>query len=610
MVEDDTFTYHVKQQFADHRNTAAPSLITKERTQKLDLLIHLLSNLPQALAVCGPEGIGKTTLLKVLQERKTESWRYCLMQGDADLSFEAVQGQLAQAIGQGKSGQSLSMALGQYESQHKQVVLIVDNAGELVPGLIAAVIQYAAANPVLKVIFALTHDELQVKRGSDRVIDDCHIVEIPPLSEKQCGDFLQYLSTKPYANLSFKAIGENMIAHIYRETHGVPGRIIAEITGLSGAKQDGKLKWILGLSGAAAMATAFAVHWWASSSQSNKEIPPPASVERKADNIEIVPPQPEAQIRLTLPPAQPGIQPQVQSVPINEESEAKNPVEPPSVEVNAHKDDQQTAISTAKSELDSPAVVKPVDALPSSIAPAAPKAPVLGAPPSATMPLEASPEKPKLSELTKAGNDVEPSGTESPEIKPQPSQISAEGVDRKPSNKQADVSPQKMAERLWAAREKLKQAELLGKAVNSAEPSANNLELIQIPQKPAEVAPVPVERSTETTAPLPAKPIGSLPIATLPPPQAVEESQVQPASNFTLQLMVLSKQSSVDDILKKYPAMEPDIRVINVVVNGKEKFILEYGSYSDTVSANQARQSLPFEFRRALVRKLSPAKHR
>lgn len=605
MVEDDTFTYHVKQQSADQRNTAVPSLITKERTQKLDLLIHLLSNLPQALVVCGPEGIGKTTLLKVLQERKTESWRYCLMQGNADLSFEAIQGQLAQAISKDRSGQSLSMALGRYESQHKQVVLIVDNAGELVPGLIAAIIQYAAANPVLKVIFALTHDELQVKRGSDRAIDDCHIVEIPPLSEKQCGDFLQYLSTKPYANLSFKAIGENMIAHIYRETHGVPGRIIAEITGLSGAKQGGKLKWILTLAVAAAMAIAFGAQWWVSSSKSNKEIPPPVSVERKADNIKVVPSPPAAQIMLTLPPAQPGIQ--QQSVPIKEEREAKTTVEP-SVEVNARKDDQQPVTSTTKSELESTPIVKPLAVVPPSLmASASPKTPALDALPPASMPLEASREKPKPSELNKTGNDVEPSGTENSETKPQPEQISAAGVDQKPGNKQADVAPQKMAERLWASREKLKQAEL-SKAVNSAESSPNNLELIQIPQKPAEVTPIPVERSTETTAPLQAIPdrIGSLPIPAL----AVEESQVQSASNFTLQLMVLSKQSSVDDILKKYPAMEPDIRVINVVVNGKEKFILEYGSYSDTASANQARQSLPFEFRRALVRKLSPAKHR
>jgi len=584
MVEDDTFTYHVKQQAVNQRDTAAHSLITKERTQKLDLLIHLLSNLPQALVVCGPEGIGKTTLLEVLQQRKTEVWRYCLVQGNADLSFEAVHGQLAQAQ---------SSRLGRNESQHKQTVLIVDNAGELVPGLITAIIRYATVNPALKVIFALTHDELQVKRGSDRAIDDCHIVEIPPLSEKQCGDFLQYLSAKPYANLSFKAIGENMIAHIYRETHGVPGRIIAEISGLSSAKQHGKLKWVIALVVASAIVIAFGFQLLVSPAKNNKEIAAPAAVEHKAENTEVVPSRPAAQIMLELPPARPA--PPPPPVPVNEDKQQKSALEP-SVEINTHKNDQLPVAAIAKPELDSPAIVKPlpIDTPRASVTtgPESSKAPALAAPP-ASMPLETSREKPKQSELTgKTGNDVDLSNPGNPATATQTRPASVAVVEQKPANKQADVAPQKTAEQLWASREKLKQVEL-SKAANSAGQTPNNLQLIQIPQKPVEVAPAHGEQSIATAPPLQAEPAAAL---------------AQPTDNFTLQLMVLSKQSSVDDIFRKHPAMASDIRVINVVVNGKEKFILEYGSYSDTVSANQARQSLPFEFRRALVRKINSAK--
>ena len=56
MVEDDTFTYSVKQPPREAIDTAVHALITKERTQKLDLLIHLLSNLTRSLVVCGPQG--------------------------------------------------------------------------------------------------------------------------------------------------------------------------------------------------------------------------------------------------------------------------------------------------------------------------------------------------------------------------------------------------------------------------------------------------------------------------------------------------------------------------------------------------------------------------
>ncbi len=646
--DDDDFTYHVKQQSAgkinmDQINTSqinalAHSLITKERMQKLDLLIHLLSNLKQALVVCGPEGIGKTTLLDVLQKRKTESWRYCLIQGTADLSFEAIHGQLTQCITDTQV-KSLSTAFKQYENQHKQVVLIVDNAGELVPGLIAAIIQYAAVNPVLRVVFALTHDELQVKRGSDRVVDDCHIVEIPPLSERQCGDFLQHLSTKPYANLSFKVISENMIAHIYRSTHGVPGRIIAEISGSSVAKPSGKLKWILVLAVAAAIAIAVGVQWLALS-KDKEVVSTSAAVEQKADAVEIAPPQPEAQIILPLPPTQPQ-----QPVPTNEgngELKSSSGVNPGN--------DQQLVVPTIKPELSSTIVIKP---LPEPLEAQAQPEPV-SAVQVEQMPINkqsvvtqqkiveslgASQEKSKQPELSKAIDEIKPPIPEKPAHKP--NSANAVVVEPKLDQKRSYFVSQKIAEPIVASPEKPKPAEL-SKTVNSIEPfMPNKLETAPIPQTPIEVASTPKEPVIEAAVPVPpqqepsridslpvatlptprdggsaangreplpppslaAGRIGSLPIATLPPSLAVEASLAQSDNNFTLQLMVLSKQSSADDMLKKYPAMEPDIRVIKTIAKGKEKFILEYGSYPDAGSADKARQSLPFEFHNALVRK-------
>ncbi|HEY8096770.1 MAG TPA: SPOR domain-containing protein [Methylobacter sp.] len=519
--------------------------------------------------------------------------------------------------------------------------MIVDNAGELVPGLISAIIQYAAANPVLRVVFALTHDELQVKRGSDRAVDDCHIVEIPPLSEKQCGDFLQDLSTKPYANLSFKAIGENMIAHIYRDTHGVPGRIIAEVSGLSGAKPGGKLKWVLILAVAAAIAIAVGVQWLASS-KGKEVVSKPAAIEQKADAVEITPPQPEAQIMLPLPPAQPVIQ--QQPVSINEGSGALKP----SAEVNAGSDNQQRVIPAVKPEASSTVVIKP---LPERLEAQAQPEPVSAiqveqkpinkqsvvAQQKIVEPLGASQEKPKQPELSKAVNDVKSPIPEKSVIKAQAEPVSAGRGDSKQSD--VDVTKVNKAEQLWAKQEKLKQ-EKLAKTVNNTEPfAANNLETAPTPQAPAEVVAVPKTPAIEPTEPQQAEPgrigsqpivtlppspagghTGSLPVATLPTPRdggsaangleplpppslAVEASSAQSDNNFTLQLMVLSKQSSVDDMLKKYPALGADIRVIKTLAKGKEKFILEYGSYSDVESANRARQSLPFEFHNALVRK-------
>lgn len=569
MVEDDDVLW-IKQPRRDPANEAVQSLITKERMQKLDLLIHLLSNLTQALVVCGPEGIGKTTLLNVLQERKTEAWRYCLVQGNADLSFEVVYEQLAKA-------RLASSAAGQY----KQIVLIVDNAGELVPGLITAIIQYAAANPVLRVIFALTHDELQMKRGSDRAVDDCHIVEIPPLSERQCGDFLQHLSTKPSLNLSFKAIGENMIEHIYRETHGVPGRIIAEVSGLPSAKQGGKLKWMLVIAVAVAIAIAFGVQLVATSKKDDKSVAP-VPAQQKVEIIDIPPPpRTESPVMLdlstagsdgsaasgttapvqkveqrpdelpkesVLPAAQPAIPQPVQAVPANGK-DAKDAIGS-AAGVNAGVGTGQAAVPAAQPETS----IKQPEKPPAEKAPDAPQQQV-----------------------------IEPPAPAKPEVKTPSEPVPA--VDQQLKNKAA---AQRAAEQ-----EKTRQAQLK-KLADSFKPfTPNGLETIQLPEKPVEVAPVSGGRVVETLV-----------------PRQVEtnESLAQSANNFTLQLMVLSKQSSVDGLLRKYPEMSSGFRTINTVANGQQKFILVYGSYPDMASANKARQSLPFEFRKALVRKISAIK--
>ena len=504
MVENDAFTYRMEHLPREQENTAVHCLISKERTQKLDLLIHLLSNLTQALVVCGPEGIGKTKLLTVLQERKTESWRYCLIQGNTDLSFEAIQSHL------GKFFQLLSTA---YEDQHKQVILIVDDAGELVPGLIATIIQYAEANPALRVIFALTHDELQMKRGSDRVIDNCHIIEIPPLSEKQCGDFLQHLSTKSSVNLSLKEISENMIAHIYRETHGIPGRIIAELSGLAGAKQGRQLKWILVMAVIAACAIAFGVQWLTSPNNNTNKKAITGALEQKADNIEIALPPPEPRVIPSLPPVQPVIPQSEQALQVN----TQNTLEP-SVEANVRKDNHQPIATPVKPEGLNTVAIKPfaIEALPSAAHP---------------MPLEIPQEKPEQPPITKAVKPVEPS-------------------------------------------------------------TPNNQKVTPKPQRSADVAEVLEEQAAEMTGGKQRTPTA----AALP---------AQSAKNFTLQLMVLSKQSSVNTLLKKYPALKSNFKSIRMVADGQEKFVIVYGSYPYLASANKAKRTLPAEFNKALAIKIN-----
>lgn len=214
----------------DHLYSDSLSLITAERTEKLALLQHLISNFNQPIVLCGPTGIGKTTLLRVLQEQKPNAWHYFTLIGSAELAAASVQ----------------RFLLDQNSTpQYQKTILVIDDAGLLVPGTITAIIDYAATQALLTVIFVLTADELYLKNCSDSVIDNCHFVEIPPLSEKQCGEFLQYLSTQPTVRLSLEDISDTVVANTYRETHGLPARIIAALPALTHVRHRDKTTLLL-----------------------------------------------------------------------------------------------------------------------------------------------------------------------------------------------------------------------------------------------------------------------------------------------------------------------------------------------------------------------------
>lgn len=298
MVENEICSYHVQKSLIDHKAKGFHSLIT----QKLELLIHLIANSKQALVVCGPEGTGKSTLLKDLQECNTESWLYCLLQGNADSSFEMIQDQIDKIIKQDKQNRQILASSGIFrliERQHKKIVLMIDDAGLLAPGLINTILECAAQHPVLRVIFVLTHDDLYVKYKSDIAIDDCHLIEIPPLSEKQCGEFLQYLATNPRSHVALNNISDDMIEAVYRETQGIPGRIIAELPDLEETKQSDNSLWILVAAVAGLVTVALGIQWFSATEYNLKSKPTLAADAQKPTDVKTTASQP----KLSLPPA-------------------------------------------------------------------------------------------------------------------------------------------------------------------------------------------------------------------------------------------------------------------------------------------------------------------
>ena len=189
--------------------SAVRVLITQERAQKLDLLIHLLGNLPQTLVLLGPKDVGKTNFLTLFQKNCQDRWWIFNQAGSSTLSFESIIINLNRFLNLTDSRYGFDLSALRNFCAQQQVVLIIDDAGELVPGLISELIDLSDALLGLRLVFAMTHDQFHLKRSTDKAIDDSHVIELPPLTLSECYDFLAHLSLQPGSSLAYKSITDS-----------------------------------------------------------------------------------------------------------------------------------------------------------------------------------------------------------------------------------------------------------------------------------------------------------------------------------------------------------------------------------------------------------------
>ncbi len=276
------------------KNKVLQSLITQEITQKLDLVLHLLTNSKKELIICGPEGIGKSTLLTLLQTNNTESWLYCLVQGNKNLSLEKIQDRLSRTISPSKintRAQDLIIGFYQLEKTNKKIILIIDDADYLEPDLINILIDYATNNPLLRIIFVLTSEGLALKNDSDETIQDCHLIELQPFTKAQCGRFLEFLASSHQVRVGLNEINEDLIEAIYLKTQGIPGNIISNLPAIERFKYRNNSLRILVVGVILLIFLALATQWLSASKQDRTTLLKSLSViETSIDSSSTTPP--------------------------------------------------------------------------------------------------------------------------------------------------------------------------------------------------------------------------------------------------------------------------------------------------------------------------------
>lgn len=574
--------------FDDERLDMLP-LITKERTQKFELLLHLIPNLKQHLIISGASGIGKTLLLDRLYDIDSEAWQCCFIQGSAELSFETIEAQLTKTMLRNKHV-SLGGAFQNFQEQHKKIVLIIDDAGLLVSGLMTTLMDYAAAQPVLKLIFALTHEDRNNHRKTDRGLDNCYLLEIPTLSKRQCAYFLRHLAANPRA-VPVISIDEKLLDKIYHDTKGIPARIIDAFNKLSRKNKNDYTKWFIALASLIILAIAInqGVRYFNAKKVENAPILPVEKIEPiekppviQIEKPPIAPPEltvkPELPVKIEqdilIPEFQLDIEKGIVSAPPNPTvekvpepalvAEPEKPVEP------VQSAPEPTIVSDEKNEkVTTPAEIIPVLA-PPVISPeivvpviTVPVAPVVVAPPATPAPVMPTIAFPKIEPAKGMKIQALP---ERPVIQAVP--IAAPTV-KVELIKKIDVQP-------------------------AEKPIEKKVKAIEVPAQKLE----PVTKIESKSA--------KEKLAVNHKKNKVETVAAPATGNYTLQLITLSSEVAIENFKKKHAALNKNFHVVKSNKAGQERFALMYGGFENTEQAAKARHTLPIELANAFPRKLNP----
>jgi|694.fasta_scaffold108572_1 DamX protein len=598
-------------------------LITKERTQKFELLLHFIPNLKQHLIVSGAHGIGKTLLLDMLYDIDSDAWQCCFVQGSGELSFETIEAQLTKSMIRNKH-ESLARAFQDAQDKHKKIVLIVDDAGLLVSGLITTLVEYATSNPVLKLILSFTPETRQKYRKTDRVLDNFYLIDIPRLNQEQSAYFLQHLATKPRTYGNLEKIEDKLLAKIYHDTQGIPARLIADFTKLSRDTQNDHTKWVAIFAGLLVLAVGInqGIHYFRQAPEQenttntideaknetkvtdqSQETTIPLDNEKNTvanessvnKDAEIVPNSTEKTSESSVVETKAESTSNTSITEVKSETKVDNDQLTPTAD-NPDKKPETAENSTVALEpqVSKEAISPVIETIQEPTAPAINQtvAPVVLSPKATTAPtiafpkvepakgtkIQALPDKIPVASIALTAPHVETSESEHNEIDVR--KIESKMVEKIADLKVADKKEEKKSDDKKVKPAKIEQV----KKMPEAPPSV--IEEAVVSNETAFPTPTPTNIVTPKAPTSPTHPV---------------------LGRYTLQLITLSSDAAISEFLKKHPTLMTSYHVVKYEKNGQTRFSIMYGNFANAQEALAARGNLATEFAAALPRKFNSA---
>ncbi|MCK5897303.1 MAG: SPOR domain-containing protein, partial [Cocleimonas sp.] len=389
---------------------------------------------------------------------------------------------------------------------------------------------------------------------------DCHFIEIPALTEQQCGEFLKNLSSKPGALVSTENLNSEMIGKLYRETHGIPGKIANTQKIQSTVSLPDNWQWI-SVAAAILIATAISFFLW------NGE---PDNREKLQQQIEQNSSKQQAE----------EIEPHL---PVIKDIETKLPIESDIVGVDIDPPFGE------KSEHKAEAISEVTDVVKNKI-----------------KNIVDDRNKSEQKIISRSGNNdskknsINVPGKEARLAQENQAAEKALNIDSK-TESQADTTSLKPS----SDNKQIKTNPTTTAAIEKNVAPDTSLE---------NPKPAVKQEQIETTEKTPAKGGKQKQIKEQ---KSVNKSQAeskrlrgtkwvldQKANNYSLQLMAIAKQrkSALLKIINKHGQLQDNLHYFDTVKNGEEKYILLYGSFSTPAEAKKAISKLPKEFGKPWLR--------